>query len=371
MQRDNSNHQTTLLRRMTMLILVVALFVGLLIALFMLRRELLSSPAVVFRLPTARHATYSPDGKRIAITGYGLSGRELLPTATIWDAQTGESNVALSSPQDTLKVVYSPDGAFLVTLNSMVQIWDTVHWELIREYQAAGLHCDMDYSSDGRYIALSTCGPNGGHVLLLEVGSEEEFREIAQLSNTVTHVAFSSDGQLIAASSGRDYAQLQVWNVTNGDLIRSFNQPGEVFSLAWAPGEYTIATGGVDNQVFVWDVDEGKLITTLNQSEDGVPQVEWNGEIGSPGFYDLYYAGAIRAVEFSPNGQFLLAGGEIPVTIWNVANWEIVTEFGKGDVTGIDHSPDGHFVVVTHRTSNNTDTLVWNLSGLMDTIEDK
>ena len=369
MERNDPDRLTMLLRRITVSVAVAVLLVGSLTALFMLRRALLSSPSVMLRLPSAIQASYSPDGKHIAMTSYG-SGRDWLPYTTVWDSQTGDNIVELPR-RGMEKAVYSPDGASLVTLplDSKILVWDTVRWELAGEYPTGGLYCDMDYSSDGRYFALATCGPSGGHVYLSEVGSEGEFGEFAPLADTVTHVAFSSDSQLIAASSGIDDAQLQIWDVTNGDLIRSFEQPGDILTLAWVPGEHIIATGGLDDQVYIWDVDEGELITTLNQSEDTATRVKWDSEAHlTPGFYDLYYAGAIRAVEFSPDGRFLLAGGEIPVTVWDTASWEVVSEFGKGDVTGIDFSPDGHSVVVTHRNEPNDDrnTIVWNLSRLID-----
>ncbi|MEJ2149391.1 MAG: hypothetical protein P8Z40_07905, partial [Chloroflexota bacterium] len=81
MERNDPDRLTMLLRRITVSVAVAVLLVGSLTALLMLRRALLSSPSVMLRLPSAIQASYSPDGKHIAMTSYG-SGRDWLPYTT-------------------------------------------------------------------------------------------------------------------------------------------------------------------------------------------------------------------------------------------------------------------------------------------------
>ncbi len=47
----------------------------------------------------------------------------------------------------------------------------------------------------------------------------------------------------------------RVWDVASGEEVTTFSHDGEVGrSMAFAPGRETLATGGADGTVQLWDV---------------------------------------------------------------------------------------------------------------------
>ena len=96
-------------------------------ALFVARGDVFTVPAKngpvrnITRTPGAREidATWSPDGRRIAI-GRGK-------TLKVWDAETGSEVLTLSGHSDwVLSASYSPDGMGIVTASSdgTAKVWD-------------------------------------------------------------------------------------------------------------------------------------------------------------------------------------------------------------------------------------------------------
>jgi WD40 repeat protein len=91
--------------------------------------------------------TFAPEGDVIASShGYQV---------VIWDATTGEQKRVLPGLRGNL--AFSPDGALLATTNySSVNLWNTTSGTLARSLSGSAPHSAMVYSPDGALLVTGT-----------------------------------------------------------------------------------------------------------------------------------------------------------------------------------------------------------------------
>jgi serine/threonine protein kinase len=78
----------------------------------------------------------------------------------------------------------------------------------------------------------------------------------------VTSIAFASDGRRLASASLDGTVKL--WDVTTGaERLSIDHDPFEVFSVAFSSDDTRIVTCGSDNKISLWDAEKGTLITEL------------------------------------------------------------------------------------------------------------
>ena len=155
----------------------------------------------------------------------------------------------------------------------------------------------------------------------------------------VYSVAYSPDGKTLA--SGGDDGTIKLWDTTRGRFIATFTIPRAggnpheqilVRSVTISPDGKTVASGYVGNSSFgmisLWDVASGKNTATFNGHAE-----PWSA--GITGFY---------SIAFAPDGKTLASGNEDPlIRLWDVANGKITATL-KGhtaSVYSVAFSPDG------------------------------
>ena len=126
------------------------------------------------------------------------------------------------------------------------------------------------FSPDGKIVAIDT---DKGRVWLWNPATAQPIRTMpASHTNLGNSVAFSPDGKIIASSgdNGTD-GQVQLWNTATGEPIRTMlaghtnvNSAilvNSVTSVAFSPDGKIIAGGtdnGIDGQVWLWNVGHGR-----------------------------------------------------------------------------------------------------------------
>jgi WD40 repeat protein len=179
------------------------------------------------------------------------------------------------------------------------------------------------YSPDGKIIAS---GGNDNHIRLFDAKTGKEIRTLAghqprtytapkQLNSandllvenvgkgTVTAVAFSPDGKVLASGGWDDMVRL--WDVETGDEIRHLlGHRGMVASVVYSPdGKYLATRGGIDGAVKLWEPNTGRELQRYTSLSRVNP---WRFNREAP-------------LAFSPDSKTLVAGDQKVIHFWDVA----------------------------------------------------
>ena len=126
----------------------------------------------------------------------------------------------------------------------------------------------------------------------------------------VNCVAFSPDGKTVA-TGGWD-KNVSLWDVANGKLSATLQgHADEICSIAFGPDGKTLASGSGDSTIRLWDVDAGKERAILRG----------HTVRGRTGGILVVNHKAVHSVSFSPDGKTLASGGDDnSVRLWDVAS---------------------------------------------------
>ncbi len=100
------------------------------------------------------------------------------------------------------------------------------------------------------------------------------------LADRVLALDFSPDGQLLATGGGiaSRSAELKLWNVTSGQIVRSLPQAHEdtIFAVKFSPDGKHLATGSADRMVKVFSTTSGEPTKTFAGHTAHVLGVAWH-----------------------------------------------------------------------------------------------
>jgi WD40 repeat protein len=138
------------------------------------------------------------------------------------------------------------------------------------------------FSPDGKTLAV------GGYkeILVWDLVEGKLAKRIGagQIGSMVQAVVFSKDGKTLAAAEGTPCAAgaVRIFDPQSGQLAASFQEPkGVVFCLAVSPDGKFLAGGCGDALVYVWSLEEKKLVTTLKRHSLAVVSVAFGGDAKS------------------------------------------------------------------------------------------
>ncbi|MEO0376953.1 MAG: AAA-like domain-containing protein, partial [Cyanobacteria bacterium P01_A01_bin.17] len=281
---------------------------------------------------------YSPDGNLIATNSSDS-------IVKLW-ARDGELLHVFEDAGDSYGVAFHPQRPLMATANldGSLQLWNLSNKELVQTIQAhTGPAWDVTFGAhrDGAEFLVS-----GGADQTVKVWDLD-----GTLRNTLSghqsgilRVAAHASKQLILSTGLDNIAK--VWTL-DGQLLSTLPAAasgGSLWSGAVAPTGDTIAIGGDDRMVQLWQSD-GTLITTL-----------------------AGHTKRVGGIDFSPDGGAIASAG-LDRTIWmrgpDGSPWRVLQT--AGDMRGINFSGSDAQTLVTIDTGNTAQLRQWE-SPLLQTI---
>ncbi len=246
------------------------------------------------------HVAFSPDGKRLATASKDK-------TAAVWDTQTGQRVAGPMQHRDLVRhVSFSPDGRKIVTSSAdlTARIWDANKGEaLTPPMQHNGAVTYAEFSPDGLRVVTAN-KDNTGRVWDALTG--EPLTPPLAHSSRVARARFSPDGRRVLTVAEKS---ARVWNAFTGQpLTPPLPHSAEILHALFNPDGRSVMIVSKDRTVRVWDT----------------PPAQQNSR-------ELPLKGELKQTIFSKDNRQMLAVADKTLRVWDVMTGEPVSPILGGD----------------------------------------
>lgn len=274
---------------------------------------------------------FSSDGNMVVSGGGTVDG---FGEAILWETQTGKKLDDLTV-ENGLKyiadIAFDPQDKHIAASSSFIRkviVWDAKNKKVTQMLAVSNYPNRIAFSPDGSLLAVAETGYHQDRskrvfapcdVSVWKLATGEKIFALKGNRRDVHSVSFSSDGKMIA-SGGKD-GSINVWDLSNGQSIKSWTTGSSVGELAFLSGDKSIASTGDAGNVQIWEVRSGRLEKTLS-----------------------YLHGKGFSIACSDNGEFIACGDNNGVVrLWNVTSGKLKLEVEahKEPIQGLSFSKEG------------------------------
>jgi WD40 repeat protein len=224
---------------------------------------------------------FSPDGKTLA-----TAGRD--DVVRLWAAATGKELAALRHTNRVACLAFSPDSKTLV-VGGLGRVKDY--------YNELGCITLWDVATGRQRACLTGYEPLSLGEKVRGTLTGKQRWPLTGHRGIVLAVAVSPDGRTLA--SGGDDGHIILWDLARGKVRRDLQGDsggGDIRSLAFSPDGRRLAWTGI-NSVMLWDLAGGEEGVLLGRHD-----------------------GWANCLAFSPDGRTLASGGWFAVKLWEVSS---------------------------------------------------
>ncbi len=215
---------------------------------------------------------FFPDSRRLASSRHVSRGLDL----RIWDTVTGKVLSSLPANTQIRHLVISPDGGRIAGTgwDRTSRVWDVATGREVVQFTGhlAEQH-GIAISPDGRKII--SCGLD--RVRMWDSSSGKELLALPPDSTGTFCAAFSPDGRRVV--TGLQDGSVKIWDPDTGrDLVPVIKGHSDVVSsVRFSPDGRRILTASFSGEIKLWEPEEGRELLTLR-----VPFREVTGAVFSP-----------------------------------------------------------------------------------------
>jgi WD40 repeat protein len=164
---------------------------------------------------------FSRDGKTLTgeVEGSGIK---------LWDTRTGEVKRRLVSPEGAASIAaISSNGESIAEAgdDATLRLWNAAsESQAVIPKPGSESISALALSSDGRLIAIGS----GKELILANAGSGETIKTFPGQTTTITHLVFSDNNQILASA---DESGIKVRDLTSGQIRNTFSPGAKVTAL--------------------------------------------------------------------------------------------------------------------------------------------
>jgi len=254
----------------------------------------------------------------------------------LWDIRTGEVKKRLVSQEGEASIAaISSNGESIAEAgdDATLRLWNLAgESKAVIPNPSSESISALALSSDGQLIAIGS----GKELMLASAGNGETLRKFPDHQTTINRLVFSNDNRILASAD--ETGTIKLWDLSNGQIKETLSTGGKVTALRFASGDRILVSAGEDGSVTLWDLQTRTPVLQLKK-----------------------HSGAVNAIAFSADGVLMATGSDDrTVIIWDTASGKARRTLKGHDltVTSLAFSPDASLLA---SGSGNASVVLWDV----------